>query len=296
MSEGNGKDQNSESIVDKLALKAEEENQESEIENLEDQEQEEQQEDNSLASSEITEELAKVLGLPDSFVGKPLSEAGKSYKNTVTWESKNNRLIKNLEAKIDELSNSQKDKIEKQADKETTSELGEMPDPVTDSVGFRSWLQKRDDKILDKARAFLDENPTLKQSQEMAAREMERLTREGIKDKLPEDVNVDEIIEAWLAENENDYQDMLKSGMYNHKPQRLVKDVVNWYKANSFDSLKDTKESDINKEIHKKVKENLLNKSKSAPHSQSVKPKKEEPQTAIDRLAEKAMREARMSS
>ena len=53
------------------------------------------------------------------------------------------------------------------------------------------------------------------------------------------------------------FEDMKKAGIYANKPKKLVTDILTWYKAKSYDSLKTTKDSQVNKEVHKRTIENL---------------------------------------
>ena len=273
---------NSESIAKQLIN----ENQESKEENLENHEvqEEEKVKDNSdLANSEITEELAEVLGLPKSFIGKPLSEAGKSYKNAVTWESKNNRLIKNLQSEIgsmkDQFSQSQIKKIESKAVSQTEDELGEIPDPVTDNDNFKKWIKNYTFKLKESTKEEIlssikkDEDLELYKSfnNDRIAEYIGQSITTSLKESLDVDITSEEAIAKFVENNPEEAKEWHEKDMFLKRPEQFIKSVIRYYKANSFDDLRSSKESEINKQIHNKVKENLQGKRKIFKQS-SVKP------------------------
>lgn len=273
---------NEESETEETEEEAGEQSEESE----EETETEESTEEGEIGEIEITEELATQLGLPNTFIGKPLSEAGKAYKNAVKWENKNNEEIKELrttlETLVSQLSDKDINKIEQEANKEAADNV---PDPVTEPERFNEWLSKRDELIVQKVLAKVDENPKLKAADEMAQQQMENNTIEALDAGLPEDVEAATVLNDWFEDNKEDYEDMVKSGLYKNKPQKLVKDILTWYKANSFDSLSNTKESDIKKQVHKKTVENLKakgNKTKTN-MSSNARPKQGD-NTAVGRI------------
>ena len=241
---------------------------------------------NKIGEQEITEELADVLGLPKTFIGKPLSEAGKSYKETVKWENKNNQAIKDLQKNMEDLISKISDKDFKKFEKEANKEAAdEIPDPVTEPEVFSEWLKKRDDLIMGKVLEKVGQSPTMLKAEEMAAKELENSTITSLQANLPKGVKAADILNDWFEENQDDYEDMVKSGLYKNKPQKLIKDIINWYKAGSFDSLKNMKESDIKKIIHNKTVENLKAKGNKTKIKYSSNPRnKTEPNTAVGRI------------
>lgn len=222
----------------------------------------ENQSGESYDDMEITEELAKTLGLSKTYIGKPLSEAGKAYKGAVSWENENSKQIKSLQKTIEDLvsklSDKEIDNIESEANREAADTV---PDPYDDPKGFSTWLQKRDELIMEKAvkKAVekVEENPQIKAANELAIKQMQEETVRALKAGLPDEVDALDVMDQWFEENKDDYEDMVETGLYKNKPDKFVRDVLNWYKANSYDSLKKTKESDIRKKVHEKTVANL---------------------------------------
>jgi len=257
-------------------------------------------------TSLVTKELAESLGIPKGFIGKPLSEVGKSYRASLKEMNENNQRLIQLETNFNELkgqlTQQQAQKAEAQAAAQVKDELGPMPSSFDEPEKFAAWLEKRDEireaKILkaieDSGKKLSDSfknDPTLKQAQELAAKETEKVTLSLLQEGLPKEVDAGKVIDAWFEENKDDYQKLVDSGIYLNKPEKFARDVVNWYKALSFDDLKNKKESDIMKKIHQKTKENLQKAAQSVkvttPHRQE---EKEEPDTVTSRLVRKAIR------
>lgn len=232
---------------------------EEEIAAVNPKEKEESTESKEVSGDEpITAEVAELLGLPKTFIGKPLSEAGKAYKNSVKWENENNKQIKNLQKQVetllDKLSNQEINQIEKEA----AEEAGDtVPDPVTEPEKFATWLQKRDESIMTKILKKIEENPSIKTAEEVALQNMENETLKALQAGLPDEVDAGEVMDEWFKENKDDYEDLVNSGIYKNKPKKLIKDILTWYKASSFDSLKSTKDKQVKSEVHKKTVENL---------------------------------------
>jgi hypothetical protein len=230
------------------------------------------EDDSKVEDSLITDELAKLMNLPKGFIGQPLSSIGKSYRQSLTWGNENNKKLIQLETKLQtlegQLSESQIKKTEEAANKETIKQLGKPPDPVNEPEEFSAWLEKRDSimeekftKILEKKSQELlksvDENPHLKQAQEIALEKSESMVYAKLQEGLPKGMNAEVVLNAWFEDNEEDYKELVESGVYKNRPQKLVKDVLTWLKAQSYDSLKNQKESDVIKKIHKNTKANL---------------------------------------
>jgi hypothetical protein len=230
------------------------------------------EDESKVEDSLITDELVKLLNLPKGFVGQPLSSIGKSYRQSLTWGNENNKKLIQLETKVQtlegQLSESQIKKTEQDANKETTKQLGKPPDPVNEPDEFAAWLEKRDSimeekftKILEKNSQELlksvDENPHLKQAQEIALEKSESMFYTKLQDGLPKGMSAEDVFNAWFEDNEEDYSELCESGVYKNRPQKLVKDVLTWLKALSYDSVKNQKESDVIKKIHKNTKANL---------------------------------------
>lgn len=279
--------------------------------------------ESEIENSLVTEELVKTLNLPKGFIGKPLSEIGKSYRESLSWGNENNKKLIQLETKLQtlegQLSQSQIKNTEEAATKETEEKLGEAPDPVEDPKGFKAWLSKRDSLIEEKITKILenkldnkskellksvDDNPILKQAQEIAAERTESMIYEKIQEALPktkdgkETMKANDVLDAWFEDNEEDYAELVKSGVYKNRPEKLVRDVLTWLKAQSYDSLKNQKESEIIKKIHSKTKENLESLGKKTKTQFQTQPRKtgdEGKETVVSRIVEKLQAQKRLS-
>ena len=243
--------------------------------------------DESIGDTEITEEIAEILGLPKTFIGKPLRDAGKSYKETVKWENENNKQIKELKSTVEALVSKLSNKELNQLDKEASSEAADViPDPTIEPEEFAKWLQKRDDLFMTKVLDKIGEDPSIKATRDMALKQMEIEAMNTLQNGLPDDVDAQDVMDKWFEDNKDDYQDMVDAKLYKNKPAKLVKDVLTWYKANSYDSLKNMKESDIKKQVHKKTVENLKakgNRTKTN-YSSNPRPKVGQKDTAVSRI------------
>ncbi len=165
----------------------------------------ETQEEESATNNEepvITEEQAREWGLHHSFVGKPISELGKAYRNLTADYTRKSQKLKELE----------------KPDKETQEVLDDMPDPIEDIDGFKKWVKQQlaKDKVNPEIEAYIQ-------------REKEERILSAIKEKLPKDVNVEDVIKQWgmagYVQDEKDYNYFMS------RPEVFVNSVTTFYKA-----------------------------------------------------------------
>jgi hypothetical protein len=274
-----------------------------------------QDDETDIEDSLVTEELAKVMGLPKGFIGQPLWQVGESYRNSLREQNNNNQELIQLRTSLDELkqqvTQTQVKKSEEDANKEMVDKIGVPPNPFDEPDGFAKWLEKRDTlietkltKIIEKKTGELEksfnENPDLKQARQLALKSTEKNIISIIKDGLPDDKKADAsgVLDQWLKDNEEDYEAMVQSGLYKAKPERLAKDVLTWFKAQSFDDLKSKKDSDIIKEVHKKTKQNIKEMSKVKQQEENRKDRNEpdKPDTTASRILEKLLKQQGISA
>jgi len=296
-----------------------------ENENISDQEiynEEQSTEDNSSQESStqnetslVTKELAESLGIPKGFIGRPLSEVGKSYRASLAEMNENHQRLITLETNFNELKGQITKKeaatAEAQAAAQVKNELGPMPNSFDEPEKFAAWLEKRDEireakilKAIEDSNEKLSDNfkndPTMLQAQELAAKETEKITLSLLQEGLPKDVEASNLLNAWFEANKDEYGQLVEAKIYLNKPEKFVRDVLNWYKAQSYDSLKNKKESDILKQIHKKTKENLEKAGKVTKTFMGSQPRNDEgekPKTMSAKIAEKLKaQEARQAS
>lgn len=230
----------------------------------------EQGSEESVSERLLTEAEVKELGLPKNFVGKPFKDAGKSYKETVKWQNKNNQEIKNLEKKLetvlDKISDKDLKNIEDEAGTEAIADvIKDVPDSVTEPEKFAKWLletiqtvsQKQSGLIVEKIMEKVGDIPSIKTAEDVALQNMENETMKALQAGLPEGVKAAEVFEEWFNDNQEDYEAMVQTGLYKNNPNKLIKDILIWHKASNYDSLKSTKDKTIKKEVHKKTVENL---------------------------------------
>jgi hypothetical protein len=264
------------------------------------------QPDTKIENSLVTEELATAMNLPKGMIGKPLSDVGKSYRESLSWANSNNQKLISLEAKLStlegQLSTKQVKEAEAAANLETKNQLGKMPDPIEKPDEFAEWLEKRDQikeqKMLkvfeEKTQGIVksfDDNPKLKQAEEIAAQNTWNTINKNIQSSLPKDMKAEDVLNAFFENNpEEDLYIKVgdqKISIYDGKPRKFVADVLTWLKSQSYDSLKNQKESDVIKKIQKKTKENLEKVGSRTILKTSVTTRKEEekPETISGRLA-----------
>jgi hypothetical protein len=88
-----------------------------------------------------------------------------------------------------------------------------------------------------------------------------------------------------------------KISIYDGKPRKFVADVLTWLKSQSYDSLKNQKDSDVIKKIQKKTKENLEKISSRTVLKTNVTTRKEgdeKPESIGRRLADKLQASQRL--
>ena len=226
-------------------------------------------EDENIENTIVDDDLLKALDLPKFFLGKKLSEVGKSYKESVKWDNENHQKLGKLESEIaglkEILTQKQQVSAEEEALRKTEKELGEIPDPIEDRAGFNQWLLNFKKSVFEESskaakensEKMLRESPEITQARELAVQQTWNTVTTMLQDNLSEKVAAKDVLDAWFEENEEDFGLLQKSGIYNGKPEKFVKHILDWVKAQSYDSLKNQKESDFIKKVHKQTKENL---------------------------------------
>jgi hypothetical protein len=235
------------------------------------------QTDTKIENSLVTEELAIAMNLPKGFIGKPLLDVGKSYRSSLSWANDNNKKLIDLEKKLEtiqeQLTAKEQTKADETAAAKIESELGEIPDPVEDKAGFNKWMlafkaqaileatKMSETKSNDILKNSLENNPQLKQAEEIAAQNTWKNISDSIQSSIPKDMKAEDVLNAFFEDvDEEDLYIQVgkeKVSIYDGKPKKFVNDVLTWLKSQSYDSLKNQKESDIIKKIQKKTKENL---------------------------------------
>ena len=156
----------------------------------------------------ITPEMAKAWGLPKEMAGKPIEEAGKSYRNLLAEFTKKNAELAELK------------KVKK-----PESDIEEIPDPLEDLEGFKSWVKQFKESMT----GTVEEN--VKPIQEARKAQAIKESLDNIQSKLPKDVDVSQLLNEWGDYNElseDDYQEYLDN------PKRFVKPVIDFYYAKEY--------------------------------------------------------------
>lgn len=183
------------------------------------QAQDEQAQEEEQGEPTITEEQAKEWGLHHSFVGKPISELGKAYRNLASDYTRKSQKLKELE----------------KPSEETQDILDDMPDPVEDLEAFKKWVKAELSKK--------NRDPEL---EAYIQREKEEKILNAIQSELPKGVKAEDIIKEWGAQgyvqSESDVQ------YFVNRPEVFVNSVLTYYKA----TLADKKSGD--KKVQKATK------------------------------------------
>lgn len=227
----------------------------------------------------ITEELAKSFGVSKSFIGKPIEELAKSHKEALKWGTENSQQLKEMSKQLEELKSGLNQKQVESAQEVVEDELGDMPDPVDDPKGFKDYMKSfkkalRDEAIKE-AKAQIENDPSIKTAQDLAAKQSEEMTLKLIQSSLGEDEKADEVLQNWFEANEKYVPQLMESGIYKNNPEKLANDILQFHKANSFDALKSAQDSDTKLKIHQKTKENLarvkpsMTKSSTSPRTET---------------------------
>ena len=311
---------NSQSIVKTLIAKntpaeqskPEEQSTDKEIE-IEESEVNDQTDNSKIENSLLTEEFVKALRLPNNFIGKPLKEAGNSNKELYRWANENNKAVLQLKDQVKALSEQltarEMKEVGKSANEITEEELGKIPNQFDDPSGFAKWLlafgkqisEEAEKKSEAKISKKFEDNPQLKQAEEIAFRKTWDSIAETIQAALPTGLKAAEVLNAFL--DDNDQEEMYvtigdkKISIYDGKPKKFVNDVLRWLKAQSYEDLKNQKESELNKIIHKKTKENLEKLNTKTAIRTNVTTRKdgdEKPETVATRLVAKLQESQRL--
>ena len=266
-----------------------------------------EKEEEEIENTIVDDDLLKALDLPKFFLGKKLSEVGKSYKESVKWDNENHQKLSKLESEIlslkEVLTQKQQNQAEEDALKQTERELGEIPDPIEDRNGFNKWLLNFKRSVFDEASKTAKENsekllkalPEITQARELAAQQTWNTVTNMLQDNLSDKVKAKDVLDAWFEENEEDFALLQQSGIYKNKPEKFVKHILDWVKAQSYDSLKNQKESDFIKKVHKQTKENLESIGKKTKVDSKVSKRSDELEDEPETMAGKIVRSLQKS-
>lgn len=225
------KDQAESSLMSNLLAELEDENQKvqpeadtEEEEVLANDEEGEEEEEASDNEPKITAEMAIDAGLPKEFVGKPISELSKSYRN----------LLADYTNKSKELA-----ELKKAPAKPKEPENDDIPDPIDDPKGYAEYLISQVERKLmpiEEAKKAQEANQVIEQ----------------IRSQLPKGVDFSALLNEWGNYNgltEADYAD------YINNPKRLLRPVVDYYYAKRYrEELARQKKVNNNAEIAKQAK------------------------------------------
>jgi len=208
--------------------------------------QEEPEQVESENTNVLSSEYVKEFGLPKEFIGKPVTELGKSYRNLLGKLTEQGQTISQLK----------KSKVEN-TEKEVVVEEKDFPDPVEFPEEFKKALKDFRSKVKDELRReILNEvEPTLKPAQEIAMKNQQIEISKAISNGL-EGVEAKEAITLWSEQNP-DLVEAIKNGDKTIDTNFFIKDVINTFKANQYDSLKENNGELIKNEVHKKLKNEL---------------------------------------
>lgn len=170
----------------------------------------------------ITEEFARENNLPDFMVGKPLKELAKSYK----------LLEKQFTKVTQELSSVKKAKAEEPAPKQVEEEL-DIPDPADyeDSASYKKAMKVYESKLSAKIKqeTLAEVQRGSQEINEMVNQRKIEAIREAIQAQLPEGADASQVIQDYVADNEEQLQDL--QPVYARNPNLLVKHVITHFKA-----------------------------------------------------------------
>ena len=255
----------------------------------------------------VDDDLLKALDLPKFFLGKKLSEVGKSYKETVKWDNENHQKLSKLESEIlslkEVLTQKQQNQAEEDALRQTEKELGEIPDPIVDRAGFNKWLLNFRKSVFDEASKTAKENsekllkdsPEITQARELAVQQTWNTVTNMLQDNLRDKVKAKDVLNLWFEAKGEDFKRLDESGIYYKRPDKLVNDILDWVKAQSYDSLKNQKESDFIKKVHKQTKENLESIGKKTKVDSKVSKRSDELEDEPETMAGKIVRNLQKS-
>ncbi|MGE5433029.1 MAG: hypothetical protein ACM3QX_18270 [Syntrophomonadaceae bacterium] len=263
----------------------------------------EEEEEESAAPSEpvMTAEFVREHGLPKNMVGLPYSELGRSYRNITSEYTRTRQKMAEMERGHTEKPVAEKREEaapvpeEKSLDVLVQEHLSKLPDPLDD--GFQSGLTKAITSIAvtiqnsvrkEYAKALADETgklkPQIESAQEYAKRQAQKELSDEIQRNLPEGVNIQEVLKAFKEEYADDLIDLMP--IYEKKPQRFVKDLVNFFNLNfelqdvegmEEDATEELEERRLNALAQKKAAEALKESKKRKPSDFNSKDKKPNP-------------------
>ena len=220
------------------------------------------------SESVISEEMVKELGLSNTFIGKPIKELGKSHLELQKAYSKQGNDIGELRKQIEILQEQATKKEEKQAIKETKDEFGEMPDPIDDPDGYKVWMKEFKTNLISemKEEILKELSPALKRTEHLSTKEMIGDTIEIIQKSLPDGENALDVLNEYVAENKEYFEELLSSGK-GRTPESLAKETIRDYKAKQFDKQNKLTDEEIKKIASDKAREQLIKKNEATKSS-----------------------------
>lgn len=211
----------------------------------------------------ITEELAQKFGVPKTMVGKPIDELAYAMRETHKNYTQSRQELSEIRKELDSLKQSEKKEIKQ----ETGIDISKLPDPLEDSEGFNKALGEilgrlsggaNEDalveKIVKKVAAMIE--PDIKPAKDLAVKNTLNEVTKAIQNGLPKGEDAAQVMQLWADENKEMLEMYGKRGWspYGENPSLMVKDILKFYKSNSYDELSKTQKDIIEKEVEARLK------------------------------------------
>lgn len=194
------------------------------LENDEDAELEDEEPEEEAEEPKITEKIIAEAKLPKEFIGKPISELSKSYRN----------LVADYTNKAKELA-----ELKKQSVKPEVEETEGIPDPIDDPKAYAEYIAKQVEKRLQPI-----EEAKKAQKADMVFKD--------IQSQLGKDVDLKALLNEWGEYNGLTEQDYVE---YANNPERLTKPVIDYFYAKKYKSeLAKRKKAENSTEISRQAK------------------------------------------
>ena len=244
---------------EKTSEKSEEKSkeEESKLKESEETTETEEEETSKEAKPTITKEMVKEFGLADSFVGQPIEKMAKSYGEILREYKKVSNDVAELKKKLPETSDIKEEKQTEEID--ITAEDVELePEKV---ANYLKTIKQEVKALKALKKEILSElEPRLSVADNMAAAQTSKAVEASVQsqiDEIAEGYEAKNVMKDWAKENEALIQSFMQSKTFEGEGglERMVTNIVTWFKAKEYDSLKGKTKEEIDKEVKKRIKE-----------------------------------------
>lgn len=235
-------------------------------------------------SNVITEELAKEAGLSNTFIGKPITELAKAYKEANKQFTVKSQETAEFRRRLEQLESNISSKAQTQKEETQVEDAFEnIPDPIEYPEEFQKWakgLVKTVSNLKNVSSKDLEEVKTFTE------RQKDQQILGSIQSGLPEGVSADEVLKEWAAlgyiTNTSDLQ------FWRNKPKAFAENVISYYKLKHTQEMEKERSQKLGDAELAKTKTSLQTKKKNASELNSTARHESKPEGIVATLLDMA--------